>query len=562
MTGIQMDTFQRPAPYWLRRAEKCKQAGDLRRAAALERHAARIDPGYAAGPASYALTLRQLHCYEASNREALAALAYDPTRASLYGLIGQNLIALGRRQEGLDAFSLYFEGEDEVIAPWDGEICDMEEDCWRTPVKRRARLRGLMNIAQARLARGDMDGAARALRRAQRPPFCGPYARWEVLAAQWCAGAGRPQQALEHMKRAVRLRPRDAMLAAEAASLFKRLGHPKEAASALMRAAACAVSPGDELMTCLAAEQLGAQQAACAMLEKSLHRRESRYPVLFNLAVCHLKLGRLDEAVRQIHLCRELDPDDMFGEVLFNRIMALKESAPAKEDVVREARRMAYYGVLLSGELELYFGPIMEALGRGVEALAALIETDDKLRGRFLYMLRLLPDRPALLLPAVCGAMRPEAAQRLLREVLLLDCSGALGKRLAMAMLTQMGAPAPYAVWQEGRLGYVDPAKPPPAAPSFYQRMLTRRIYRAAALAQDEGFVPWALARVKRLDERARLHMLADPACIWPLALSVRYRYEQGLSPQYVDSARMNQLRVRMLGNALRVLRAARRKQS
>lgn len=44
MTSIHMDTFQRPAPYWLRRAEKCKQAGDLRRAAVLERHAARTDP--------------------------------------------------------------------------------------------------------------------------------------------------------------------------------------------------------------------------------------------------------------------------------------------------------------------------------------------------------------------------------------------------------------------------------------------------------------------------------------------------------------------------------------
>ena len=45
MTSIHMDTFKRPAPYWLRRAEKCKQAGDLRRAAVLERHAARTDPG-------------------------------------------------------------------------------------------------------------------------------------------------------------------------------------------------------------------------------------------------------------------------------------------------------------------------------------------------------------------------------------------------------------------------------------------------------------------------------------------------------------------------------------
>lgn len=86
-------------------------------------------PGYAAGPASYALTLRQLHCYEASNREAFAALAYDPSRVALYGLIGQNMIALGHRQEGLDAFSLYFNAPDDgqtVPAPWDGDVYEMK----------------------------------------------------------------------------------------------------------------------------------------------------------------------------------------------------------------------------------------------------------------------------------------------------------------------------------------------------------------------------------------------------------------------------------------------------
>ena len=177
MTSIHMDTFQRPAPYWLRRAEKCKQAGDLRRAAVLERHAARTDPGYAAGPASYALTLRQLHCYEASNREAFAALAYDPSRVALYGLIGQNMIALGHRQEGLDAFSLYFNAPDDgqtVPAPWDGDVYEMEEAYWEPPVKRRARLNGLMHMILSRMARGDMDGAFRALQRARRAPFQAP----------------------------------------------------------------------------------------------------------------------------------------------------------------------------------------------------------------------------------------------------------------------------------------------------------------------------------------------------------------------------------------------------
>ena len=36
MTFFETDTFQRPANYWLRRAERCKQSGDLIRAAVLE----------------------------------------------------------------------------------------------------------------------------------------------------------------------------------------------------------------------------------------------------------------------------------------------------------------------------------------------------------------------------------------------------------------------------------------------------------------------------------------------------------------------------------------------
>ena len=92
-------------------------------------------------------------------------------------------------------------------------------------------------------------------------------------------------------------------------------------------------------------------------------------------------------------------------------------------------------------------------------------------------------DWPAKLLPSVCAAMPPEDAQRLLRQVLLADPRGSLTKRVAMAMLVSMGAPAPYAVWQDGRLGYVDPTQPPPQTASFYQRMITRCLNRAAALA-------------------------------------------------------------------------------
>lgn len=329
-------------------------------------------PGYAAGPASYALTLRQLHCYEASNREAFAALAYDPSRVALYGLIGQNMIALGHRQEGLDAFSLYFNAPDDgqtVPAPWDGDVYEMEEAYWEPPVKRRARLNGLMHMILSRMARGDMDGASRALQRARRAPFQAPYARRDELAALWHERAGRPQEALRYVRRALRLRPYDAQLSASAACLLGRLGRAGEAASALTRAAVCASTPADELLVCLASEQLGAHEAAYAMLSRSLKRCSGRYPVLYDLAVCLLKLGRLEEASRSIHLCRELDPDDVPGEVLFNRVMDMETRALTPDQVRAEAASVSYYGSLNEEELNRCLKPVTQAVREGPGAL-------------------------------------------------------------------------------------------------------------------------------------------------------------------------------------------------
>ena len=180
---------------------------------------------------------------------------------------------------------------------------------------------------------------------------------------------------------------------------------------------------------------------------------------------------------------------------------------------------------------------------------------DAKLRARFLYMLALPTDWPAKLLPSVCAAMPPEDAQRLLRQVLLADPRGSLTKRVAMAMLVSMGAPAPYAVWQDGRLGYVDPTQPPPQTASFYQRMITRCLNRAAALAQDGSFMPWALARVRRMSESGRFRLIADRRKVWPLALSIRYRCERGLPPQRIDTMRLNAQDAHALKSALHMLR-------
>ena len=94
------ELFQRPANYWLRHADRHKQSGDLIRAAVLQRHAVHAETGSDAARIQYALTLRQMHCYEASNREAFRVLAQQPEQTELYGLIGCNMLALGARVVG------------------------------------------------------------------------------------------------------------------------------------------------------------------------------------------------------------------------------------------------------------------------------------------------------------------------------------------------------------------------------------------------------------------------------------------------------------------------------
>ena len=203
MTTIENELFQRPAHYWLRRADRQKQSGDLIRAAVLERHAVRAEPHSDAARMSYVFTLRQLHCYEASNREAFAALAQDPTRTAMFGLIGQNLLNMGMRQTGLDALNLYAANPPSIPPVWQDEAYDMAEayDYPAFHTKRRARLRGLLAIAMRRMAKEDLDGASRALQRAMRKPFRAPNARRELALAACFQRLGDREKCLSHLQK-------------------------------------------------------------------------------------------------------------------------------------------------------------------------------------------------------------------------------------------------------------------------------------------------------------------------------------------------------------------------
>lgn len=539
MTTIENELFRRPAHYWLQRAQKQKQSGDLIRAAVLERHAVRAEPDSEAARMSYAYTLRQLHCYEASNREAFAALARDASRTALFGLIGQNMLNMGMRQTGLDALNLYAAHPPAIPPVWQDEAYDMA-DAYDYPFlhsKRRARLDGLLQIALRRIAKGDLDNAIRALNRAMTPPFRAPSARRELALAACFQQMGDRLRCLQHVQRALRLRPQILKLRASAIVLLDHIGCRAAARRMLLQAALLARTPVDELLLLTVCDELRQPQIALILLRRSLNRTADRFPVCYNLCVCLLRMGRWQEAMSYIHLCREIDPDDVEGDLLFNRLMELDEEAPLSPKEVRKlSHAFGWYGSLTQVELAACAQPLWPLIQEGPAAFSDALVTDERLRRRYLYLLALPLDWPAMVLTSLESVMPREALIALLREVLLQHPGASPGKKCAMSMLSALDVPPPYAVWMQERIALVDPSRAALPTPTFVQRILTLRIRQARKLAPS-ALIPWAMALIARMDHAQRRGLINDYLRVWPVALAAVYRASHGLAPLRIRPA-------------------------
>ena len=554
----QHDAFQRPAVYWLKRAERQKQTGNLLRAAVLERHALRADESSDEAWESYVLTLRQLNCYEASNREAFAALAHSPARRELYGLIGQNMLAMGLRPAGVDALNIYLATPIDGFLPlWHDDAYDLACMCDTIPPRRRkARLDGLLARAARCIATDRLDKAKAALTRAGQKPYQGPSAQRELLWALYELRKKRRDECLERMLNAIRIRPRSAQIHASAANIFHSLGMKDMALMELVNASRFAVSPAQMLAVLMVSDVLRAPHIVCGMLRRMLKHQANRFPVLYNLCVCMLRLGKLDEAARCIHHCREIDPDDVSGELLFSRVMAMQENGLTPAQVRRAGRSASWYGACSPQELSAVVAPIMAALADGPKQLAEAICEDRRLRLHFLHLLSMPLDWPARLLAAVGESLPDAQCERLMREVLLQHPGPSAAKLHAVSKLHQLGVQPPYATWQDDRIAWADPTRKPQETPAFRPRMLTKRIHRAQKLCpHDRGIALWAMEVVHRMSRGQRSQLIADPARIWPLALAIRYRYIRGMEPLHIDLSRLGRGRAWALNDALRLLR-------
>lgn len=549
------ELFQRPANYWLRHADRHKQSGDLVRAAVLQRHAVRAEPGSDAARMQYALTLRQLHCYEASSREAFSALARQPDQAALYGLVGCNLLAMGMRREGLDALGLYMHEDVTASAPWHDEACDLSEayDYPFEEKKRQARLEGLLRTAVHRMARGDLDGAGRALKRAQKPPYQAANAKRDLLLAAYWLRRGHADRCVKFMQHALEQHFWDVSLLSSAAVLSKQMGTPQAARLLLVRAASLASTPADMQMVCYTADRLNMVFIAHAMLKRALQKRADRCPVLYDLCVCALKLGTIQEAARHIHLCREIDPDDVPSEFLFARVMDFQQQALSPEALRKAARSVSFYGSCTEQELNACMQPFWKATQEGPQQLAEAIRQDERLRRRLLFVQTLPVDWPLMLLDGVCRHLPPEECEALLREVLIQHPTESAAKRYAMQTLHRMGAPAPYACWTSGRFLLVDPQKLFAPVPTFRQRYLTRFIHRLASLC-GQSIIPWALEVISHMPPAQQLRLISDHWKVWPLAMAMRWSALCGLPPVHIPIQTLSTLRLEALHKALRTL--------
>ena len=528
MSG-QVVSLERSPQYWRRRAQQHRKRGEHSRAAALLRHAVALEPSSGDLRVEYAKSLRDMSCFEASNREAFGALALEPGGAAPYRIIGRNMLSLGREQEAMDAFSHYFEKawkmpEIRFEMENDEEFYELEE-LWDTPSGgRKARLDALCHIGASRLARGKLESADKTLARARE--LSPKDERLYTLSAMLCEARQEMAQALIFARAAAEKNPRHVSSLCALASIRAQLGQRGLAAAALLRAAFYCRFPQDEQLFCFTASTLNMPEIALAMLRLSKHRCPERLPTLFNCAVTLLQLGRMEQAQAYLHRCLEGDPEDLVVQALFHQAKAWEKEALCARAVAEKAQALPFYPFLPHEAVTRLLTALGDAFEAGMEAFAARLITDGECYRGFLYAL-LLPGAPfsRLLFPvtSAVAALDGAAAERILRDILVQNAVGDTVKRYALSALVSLEAKPPYVIWQNGRILQVAlPGESVPQA-SVVQRHIARRIRKLARQAKDQRIVGHTLSLLYRMSSPMRHAFAADQGRVWSCAVQIHF---------------------------------------
>ena len=520
----QVVSFGKSAGYWVRRAEQHRKRSEFRRAAVLLRHAMTLEPASGELRMEYAETLRDMRCFEASNRAAFGALSLNPAQAFPFSLIGRNMLSLGREQEAADAFSHYLqqtggEQQDLLFPEEDEEIGVLEGLITASQQRRRARHDAMIHIASLRMARGNLDGAQTALEKAT---LLDPEdIRQHALYAMLYQAVQEPEKALAHALSAVREAPGHVPALCALATVRMQLSQQSRAGAALLKAAVQCRYPDQEQLLCFTAEAIGFPEIALAMLRLGRNKNPSRLPTLYNMAVLLLKMGHTAEASAHFNRCRELDPEDITVWYVLQTLGEQLDDEPTAERQ-EEVQDIPFYPFLSQAAEACLLGLLEQRLGEGIESFVdAMLEDAHQYRS-FLFAVTISGSTLGrLLFPiAACMAERDSAAaERFLRDVLWQATHGDDGKRYALFALAALGAKPPYVVLQNGHILQADPCRKAEEAGSLLQRLLFRRIRAAQRIARDERIIPHSLALLKRMDEHTRYAFAADRGHAWQDAL-------------------------------------------
>ncbi len=534
----QVRSFQMPAYFWYRRAERSREEGQPVRALSLLRHAAQEEPDEREWLLEYAWQLTRLSCYEASNRECLDLLARWPAAFSAFGLLTLNMMALGCTSECMDAYSIYTQFirlHPSATPAWDEDVYEVEDFMFsmKKETEHFHRLNTLLRIASKRMYKGDYRRAEKLLVRSRQAPFYMPSLERESLIATYLFHIGRKKEALEAIHAVLHTNPHSSTALLSMTTMLYRLNDPAWK-PALLSAALHLKTPLEESEFCHVADHFHCGYVAVGLLRRTLKEQPTRLCSAYNLCVLSLRQGDLAEGVRLAHLLRELDPLDRQVEGLFRLVQEWEKSGADAE----EARRLCFYGLpdeRLAAEDALEF--FSRLTGQPGEFFSAL-KQDARLRGQFLRMLHGHPELYQTL-PALCAEMPEKDAQTLLRRLLLDEPESMETVRLLSHLLECFGCQPPYLVRRTGHLTLFDPYAPEPEEPAFLQRMCFRRLREIHSVLGPQA-LPAALAVLFRLTKKERLAWAGDPRHVWAAAFVTVYSQKHGQPVPRLDGTMLS----------------------
>ena len=531
----------RASSYWLNRADYYRRLGQNRRAAALLRHAVTLSPDDGDLREEYAETLLDMSCYEASTRAAFDALTVDPSRFGCYGLIGRSMLALGHEQEALDAFSRFLRGarQADQTPELEEELDDVEDmfDLADTEPRGSARYEALLKIAGRRLARGETDGVKRALDHARH--VHGRDERIYTMLSLYYSMMEDDHKALHCARHACKSNAGSVQALCVLASIRATLGYRRQAGIALLVASSRCLYPQEQQMYCRTAMSINMPSLTLAMLRGAQRRHPDRLPVYYDQAITLLKLGQLEEAAACAARCRALDPSDVPSRSTERMISDWQELDMNGEQVRRAARVLPYYPELSPVERQRRLSQIADPLQLGLDVFCQQLCEDGDLYDTFLYALELPGSNMGRLLALVAGALPPEFAEKMLREILVRNAPEDEIKRYAAASLVALGAKPPFVIWHAGRIAEIDPSVKAQSSGSVIHQMLLRRMFDLQRKTGDYRLMTHALHFMLHMSVRQLYQIASDTTFVFRTALEQHYLLTYGLP----ENDRLHKLR-------------------